>query len=243
MRVLPLLVLLAAAGACKAEDDGRTVTPPGGGNGGNGDDIDGGGGDDSDGGAGALTGEVCIVQQLDDPFECASSLQASGVLVEIVGSTTNATSDASGEFEIDVTTGTSTLQVGSGSFDLRLTRFKARLADAPVAVPAVTNAAWEEAIAPVFGESASAAVVVYVLDNGAPLAGATVTLDGSTERFYDGGAQLLDPEATATGNAGMATFLNAASGEVVVTDGTRTEMAIASTTASATGVVVVDLGD
>jgi hypothetical protein len=243
MRGLPLLVLLAAASACKAEDDGRTVTPPGGGNGGNGDGIDAGADDGPDAGASALTGEICVVQQLDDPFECPGVAAERDVLVEIVGTTTTATTDAMGQFEIDTTTSTSTLQVGSGSFDLRLTRFKAPLADAPVTVPAVTNAAWEEAIAPVIGDSASAAVVVYVRDGDAPLAGATVTLDGSDERYYDGGAQLLDPEATATGNAGMATFLNAASGEVLVTDGTRTEMATVSTTANATGVVVVDLGD
>jgi hypothetical protein len=242
MRVLPWLVLLAAAGACKAEDDGRTVTPPGGGGGGGADDDDDGGGV-SDGGTGALTGEVCIVRDLENPFECPGIAERGDVLVEIVGTTATTTSDSTGAFSIDVTTATSTLQLGSEAADgLRTTRYKARLADAPISAPAINESTWDEAVMSVVGDIDAAAVVVYVRDAGAPLAGAQVTLDSGGDRFYDG-AQTLDLTATETGARGMATFLGATSGEVLVSDGTRTEMATVSTAFDTTGVVVVDLGD
>jgi len=242
-----MIVALTAAltVACKAaEEDPRPVRPGGTGTGGSGDGPD-AAVDDGDGGTGApVAGEVCVVLDLASPFACPAITQQRDVLVAVVGGDSTR-SDTAGGFAVAVTGTSALLELGGELADaLVTTRWRASIADSPVHAPVVGEGTWDDALAAVLETQTTGAAIVYVRDGGAPFAGATVTLDGAdggSRRYYDGAGQ-LDGSAIATGPDGLATFIDVASGEVVVTDGVRTATGSVSTIGGGIGIVVVDLG-
>src|SRR5688572_14915141 len=80
-----LTIVLAAAGCSSSEDDPRMVVPGGGGGGGQTAAPDASTADGGGGGGGSLEGEVCVVLDLGDPFECPGVASARDVLVSVVG--------------------------------------------------------------------------------------------------------------------------------------------------------------
>src|SRR5688572_25792486 len=136
-----LAIVLLALAACESEPP-YPVRPPGGGSGDNDPPPDAEPADAANGGA--LTGRICVVDQLDLPFECPAIAQARDVLVE--AGTASVESNQTGEFTLDLDTSSTVLRIAAEVGDTLLTtEYRVSFTTARIDVPAVSEGAWTEA--------------------------------------------------------------------------------------------------
>jgi hypothetical protein len=235
MRAALLLAVGALTGACAGEEDHGPFRPGGGGGGGGMTGGDARGVDApalGDGGL-SLAGQVCVVTDLRVPELCPAVPERVGVAVGVRGTTATATSNDSGVFELQVVATDVTLDVASGSTALVRSYVPVTVTGTGVNAPAVTQAAFDEAIASLgtVVPDNGGTVVVYVRDGSAAATGvAFATIEGSSiAPFYDNGGATSWVQGGGTGLAVVALFVDVPAGEVTI-DGVAADSRVAQAT-------------
>jgi hypothetical protein len=175
MRFLPLLALLAAG--CQADAPPRGVPPGGGGTGGGTgstpDAMTPGG---QDGGAQAISGRLCLVEDMRTPLLCESTEALGGIVVELVetGATTLTASD--GGFLLPSPGGSSVLlKIAEGLDDgFRDVLTRADLINGQAAnlrLPAIPDATWQDLRATIggFEPDDMATIAAFLTRGGVPV--------------------------------------------------------------------------
>lgn len=241
---IALLALLVVVPGCGTEDS-YPWRPPGGGSGSNTPGPDAGGPDGAgpadDAGVTPLDGVVCVIVNVDAPFECPTGTAKDGVDVAAVSSGTTAVSDASGQFTIDLAVVPDTLRLGAAPSDgLVTTLSRSNLSPEPVTAPVLDEGLRDTIYANLTEVQTTGAMLIYVVDSGGPVAGATVS--GAPGRiYYDDGAGAFVDDPAGTGADGIALIVDTDSSTVTATEGIRSANAQIATATGAFGVGVITL--
>lgn len=240
MRIAPLALLIVLLPACGQEDP-RPFRPPGGGTGSSTDGPDASLIDaDIDAAVNRLDGIVCVIDEVDDPFECPDIAAADNVDIAALASGTTAVSDASGLFTIDLTVAIDVLQLGGGLSDgLVTTVSSTNISAEPVTSPVLEEGLRDSIYANLTEVQTSGAMLIYIRDASGPVAGATVTAPGGRIYYDDGAGGFVD--IVGTGNDGIALIVDTTSGTVTATEGLRSADAAVATVVGGFGVAVIAL--
>jgi hypothetical protein len=242
--------LAVILGACGTDGDPYPIRPPGGPGGGGSTQpgVDAGPVDAGDEGVDAaplqLDGTVCVILDVIDPFECL--VVAENVDIAAVNSMTSTISGAGGAFTIDLTQAVDVLSIGAGEADgLVTTLSRTDLTPAPITAPVLDEIARDEMLAAIPAVQTTGAMLIYVVDGGGPVAGATVSgfSDGAQLLYDDGAGAFIPDDGAGTGNDGIALIIDTAGGLVTATDGARTANAQVATLTGAFGIGVITLPD
>lgn len=245
MRIALLALLVVVVPGCGTEDSYPWRPPNGGGSGSNNPGADAGGGIDAgdvDGGiAEQLDGVVCVIVNVDAPFECPTGTAKDNVDVAAVSSGTTTVSDTDGQFTIDLAVSPDTLRLGATPSDgLVTTLSRSNLAPEPVTSPVLDEGLRDTIYANLTEVQTTGAMLIYVVDSGGPVAGATVS--GASGRiYYDDGAGAFVDDAAGTGADGIVLIVDTDSSTVTATEGLRTANAQIATAIGAFGVGVITL--
>jgi len=247
MRVLGLVVMALGAG-CAGGDDTPFHGAGGGGHGTTGDAPDAGPDETDAGVTSTLTGQVCVILDWSDPFACADIGLSHQVQVADLATGGAVTStDDDGRFTLPLTTAGATIRVGGETGDLLVSTQSVQLAaSSPVKAPVVDEGLWDATLATLLETQTEGAGVVYVVDPGGPVVGATIAFTTgvplNARKYYDDGAGGFDANATVTGADGSALFLDIQNAGIrAITEDGRTGSVFLNTGSLELGIAVISL--
>lgn len=173
-------------------------------------------------------GIICPIADLRDALACPPTPERMGVVVKLAGTLTMATSGQFGRYVLPTESPAVTLYIGDGAQNVEPTDGSFTVGGL-VNTPVVVSSYWDGlrtalGITPL---DTNGTIVVYVTQNGSPLAGVTFDPIGGSfvETFYDG----LNPlgwQTTATGESGAAILFDVPPGPHTVSGSTEAGQAI-----------------
>jgi hypothetical protein len=192
--------------------------------------------------AAPLDGIVCVILDVAEPFGCPTGANKDNVDVAAVDSGTTAISDSDGLFTIDLTVDPDTLRLGAGVGDgLVTTLSRSDLTPEPVTAPVLDEGLRDAIYANLTEVQSTGAMLIYIVDSGGPVTGATVAASGRI--YYDDGAGAFVDDPAGTGADGIALVVDTGSDTITATEGTRSADAPISTATGGFGVGVITLPD